>query len=92
MTQNEQTTQVQFGTDKIGSIGLTGKRGCLVMQQLKNEVMIGQPFDIGKDITELPKVVLNFTEISSVEALIKTLEKVKEKMSEPEFPPYAYAC
>jgi hypothetical protein len=92
ITTKYNTTTVTFGKDGIGTIGLIGKRGAMTMQQLINECEIGKPFDMAKDVSELPKVILEFNEISSVESLIKVLERVKEKMQEPEYPTYCYAC
>ncbi len=89
---DSQNTTVEFGKNGIGSVGLLGGRGVLTIQELVNECQIGKPFDKEKDISELPKVILQFNEVSSVESLIKVLEKVKEKMIEPEFPAYCYAC
>lgn len=85
------TTTVEFGKNGIGSVGLSGRRGTLTIQQLINECGIGNVIH-PNDISELPKVILQFNEASSVEALIKVLEKVKEMMDEPEFPAYCYAC
>lgn len=92
ITHNEQTTSVQFGTGKKGSVGLTGRRGSLTIQQLCNSCEIGQPFDVKTDVSELPKVELNFTETSSVDSLIKVLEEVKRRMEAPDPNVLAYAC
>ncbi len=91
------TTTVQFGKDGIGSIGLTVRvgqftaNGKLTMQQLISELKIGDPFDPAKDITELPKVELLFTDPASVEAMINCLKKLKHNMEYP-YPAYCYAC
>lgn len=92
ITYKEQTTSIQFGNGKIGSVGLNGCRGYMTIQQLVNDVEIGTPFDPSKDVSELPKVVLNFTETSSIDALIKVLQNVKEKMNAPDPNQWAYAC
>ncbi len=89
---NEAITTVQFGSGELGSIGLIGSRGRLIMQDLISEIQIGCAFDMKNDVNELPKVILNFTETSSIDSLIKVLQKVKEKMIEPEYPAWAYAC
>lgn len=87
-----QMTTVHFGKDGVGTVGLNGKRGVLVIQELISVVKIGEKFDTTKDISELPKVILQFNEVSSVEAMIKVLEHVKRIMEEPEYPAYCYAC
>jgi hypothetical protein len=84
------TTTVTFGKDGIATIGLIDRKGKVIMQHLVNESRIGKSFDITKDVSEFPKVVLEFNEVSSVDSLIKVLEKVKEKMQVPEY--YYYAC
>lgn len=92
ITQIEpQTTTIEFGKNGIGSVGLSGRRGSMTIQQLVTECGIGNIIH-PNDISELPKVILQFNEVSSVDALIKVLEHVRDKMNEPEFPAYCYAC
>lgn len=92
ITHEGQTTSVQFGKEGIGSVGLTGKNGgVLTIQQLtKTDLLIGGIPEDG-DIAELPKVVLNFTDTKSIDALIEVLTRTKYKMIYP-YPSYCYAC
>lgn len=90
---------VEFGQDNVGSVGLTGTRvkysggrGRLTIQQLINKGEIGKTFDPNKDVTELPKVLLNFNEVASVDAMIDVLKKVKEFMEAPDPDAYTYAA
>lgn len=85
ITHEYNTTSVQFGLDKIGAVGLLGYSkfdgltGHLSVQQLATEKVIGEKWEKG-DVHELPKVVFNFTDIGSVETLIKVLEGVRRNM------------
>lgn len=74
-----QTTNIQFGTGKIGSVGLNAMRGKLIIQQLANEVEIGNRYE-SSDLLDSPIVIFNFNEISSIDSLIEALEFVKRKM------------
>jgi hypothetical protein len=94
------TTTVQFGKDGIGAVGLTARvttagmkvsEGRFTIQQLINEIKIGQPFDPEKDITELPKVDLIFTDLASVDVMIKGLKELRFKMEYP-MPIYCYCA
>jgi len=92
ITTKESTTNIQFGTNGKGSVSLAARRGTLTIQQLLTELNIGDRPDLDRDVQELPKVVLNFNEVASVEAMIRTLEKVKQFMQEPDPMQLCYAC
>lgn len=91
----EQNTTVKFGTGDKASIGVSvnGSQGNKVtLQQLSTDKTIGDKIDITKDVSELPKVVLDFTNVNSVNALIGALEAVRRNMLMPPSPNYADAC
>lgn len=92
INHNKQTTEITFGSEGKGAVGLIGRRGSLTIQQLINIAQIGSGFDINKDVSELPKVIMKFNQTESIDALIEVLLKVKEKMNEPDPLAYAYAC
>jgi hypothetical protein len=95
------TTTVQFGKDGVGAVGLTvgvetvnmiATSGRLTIQQLvSGDFKIGKPFDPVKDITELPKIDLNFTDLASVDAMIDCLKHLRYKMEYP-MPIYCYCA
>lgn len=72
INHSENTTTVKFGSDGKATVGLHAKDNQLTIRVLNNERTIGDNIS-SDDVDELPKVVLQFQDMASVEALIKAL-------------------
>lgn len=91
ITTSGLTTTVVFGTADKASISVNAEFAKLILQQLANKEMKIGDLPKQEDIQELPKVECLFTEIESVDVMIKVLEKIKFHMQYP-YGTYALAC
>lgn len=78
ITSENNTTTVQFAAmDNVGKIGV-GVRGTTIqLQELLSEINVGESLT-SDDIKDLPKVLLEFSNVNSIDVLIKALNAVKE--------------
>jgi hypothetical protein len=79
------TTSV-WAKAEFDSAGVLGK---LVLQQLLEDVAIGDK-PTPEQIEDLPKILILFRDIKSIDVYIKALEFLKSKMNG--IPQYALAC
>lgn len=82
---------VEFGTADKASISVDAAFAKLILQQIIGDKKIGDTLKRDENIQELPKIVFLFTEIESVDVMIKVLEKIKFHMQYP-YGTYALAC
>lgn len=81
---NKLTTEVVFGNHENACIAVEGSapfNGELILRELKK----GLKKNVGAQLTpeeieELPKIVMDFSRIESVDVLIKALEYIKKGM------------
>ena len=91
-------TKVEFAKNQIGVISISNKveegRNLLTLQQMKPEIgkKVGQEVNIKNEVVNLPKVELEFHNVSSIDTLIKQLELLRNSMLYPYGPPYYLAC
>jgi len=87
----KKTTTVEFAQDDIGTIAVNGKSNTLTLQEL---AVIGRK--VGEDlkegdVTELPKIEMNFHNADSVDVMIEALKVIKNNIQYP-YGQYCYAC
>lgn len=91
--QQHNTTTVQFAkeADK-GTIAIACKKNLLILQELngKETHKVGSGVT-DKDISELPKIVLDFTDTKSIDSMIEMLNEVRQNINYP-FGCYYLAC
>jgi hypothetical protein len=75
----EQTVTVKTGQHRKGTVGLRAENNTLTIKNLINEVEIGAEWE-DSDVSEEPKVVLEFNSIASVEALQSCLDTIKNNL------------
>ncbi len=90
----ENTITAVFGENQYkASIGITAKKGTITLQELCSAKAVGDKFK-DADINKLPKIELQFSHPSSIDAMIKCLETIKSNYipDPPPYDQYAYAC
>jgi len=88
-TENNITT-VQFASiDNKGKIGVQVNGLEIQLQELVSEIPVGERFE-KEDVNDLPKVLLEFSNIKSVDVMIKALQDIKKNWTN--YYQFALAC
>lgn len=83
INESENKVIIEFGKNSIGSVVLTNINNILLIQEpIKTNLHIGEEIKI-EDVKPLPNVQMEFSEIESIDVLIKTLEQIKQHLKYP---------
>ena len=82
ITTESLTTHIKFGTSGKATIAVNAAKGTLTLQQLTNDLNIGQKPKT-TDYADLPKVMLEFFDPKSIDIVIEALNTIKKNYVVP---------
>jgi len=77
----EQTTTVKFADSIKARILIGTKRNILTLQEIKGEFEVGESGE-HLDAHELPKIIMEFNNTKSIDALIFQLKRIKNNIED----------
>lgn len=85
ITNKGRDITIFFGTDKNATVSVSATKGTLTIQELAKDVEIGTDKLSPEDIKNLPKVMIEFSELPTLYSFINKLQNVKNNFTDLNF-------